>query len=101
MIADIFGAETVPVKGEGAALGAAIHARWVWEKTTGQTGQSLSDLTADYIEYDESHRKRPSKALEAYYTRLKKLYHALSERIQGRDSEDPFLLRAELLQENQ
>jgi xylulokinase len=31
-IADVFQAETVPVEGEGAALGAAIHAAWVWEK---------------------------------------------------------------------
>ena len=31
-IADIFEAETVPVEGEGAALGAALHAAWVWLK---------------------------------------------------------------------
>ncbi len=47
-IADVFEAETVPVKSEGAALGAAIHAAWVWEKESGCPG-NLEALVSIFV----------------------------------------------------
>lgn len=57
-IADIFEAETLLVKGEGAALGAAIHAAWVWLKENGRPVE-LKKLTDQFVELDESRFKSP------------------------------------------
>ena len=51
MIADIFDCETVPVKGEGAALGAAIHAAWVWKNENGLSCD-LAQLVNPFIIFD-------------------------------------------------
>jgi xylulokinase len=66
-IADVFDAETVPVEGEGAALGAAIHAAW-------------------------SRRARPDPAQRSTYAVFKRLYRAITQRLRGLEGEDPFAL---------
>ena len=95
-MADIFKAETVPVGGEGAALGAAIHATWVWEKEEGE-GRPLKEVADPFIVLDEERRARPSPDARPIYEVLRRLYRALSRRIRGLDGEDPFPLRQELL----
>ncbi len=107
-IADIFQAETVPVEGEGAALGAAIHAAWVWNKEA-ETGsdETVSDGIGDmahlktiadrFITLDEKKRKRPAPEARPTALLLRRLYRALSLRARGKEGEDPFLLRQELL----
>jgi len=96
MIADVFGAETVPVKGEGAALGAAIHAAWVWSKESG-SGLSLGEIAEPFVAPEEKERKKPSPEHAEVYGVVRRLFRAVSERARGLECEDPFALRTELL----
>lgn len=96
VIADVFDAETVPVKGEGAALGAAIHAAWVWYREVG-TERYLTELADDFVVLDEPRRARPDPRQRSTYQRLKRLYRALSRRLRGLDGDDPFELRRQIL----
>ncbi len=107
-IADIFQAETVPVEGEGAALGAAIHAAWVWQKETGRgmraragnaedEARALKDVAEPFIILDETRRARPNPDVRPAAHLLRLLYRALNRRIRGEDGENPFHLRKELL----
>lgn len=95
-IADVFEAETVPVQGEGAALGAAIHAAWVWNKEFGGN-YSLKALAGPFIVLDESRRKEPSPGNREAYRIQKRLFQALSDSLRGIEGEDPFSLRNELI----
>ena len=76
-IADIFDAETVPSEGEGAALGAALHAAWVWLKEEGEE-IALEDLVAPFIRLKESLRKKPRPEYREIYRLQKAFFHALS-----------------------
>jgi xylulokinase len=96
MIADVFEAETVPVHGEGAALGAAIHAAWVWYREAGQE-RPLNEIAARFVVLAEARRRRPDPARRPAYELLKRLFRALSRRARGLDGEDPFKLRRDLL----
>jgi xylulokinase len=95
-VADVFEVEVVPVEGEGAALGAAIHAAWVWYREAGH-GRSLADIARPFVVLDEARRSRPDPARQPIYRRLKRLYRALSRRVRGLDGEDPFEVRRTLL----
>ncbi len=92
-IADVFEVEVVPVEGEGAALGAAIHAAWVWRKEQQRDDCSVGDVAAPFIVLDERRRKRPNPASSSAYQIQKRLFEAVSRRIRGLDGEDPFVLR--------
>ncbi|NOR15172.1 MAG: hypothetical protein GQ544_05675 [Candidatus Aminicenantes bacterium] len=94
-IADIFAAETVPAEGEGAALGAALHAAWVWLKEEGEE-IALEELVAPFVHLKESLRKEPRPEYQETYRLQKALFHALSQRLQGKEAEDPFILHAQL-----
>ncbi|UCC85264.1 MAG: hypothetical protein JSW46_10280 [Gemmatimonadota bacterium] len=95
-IADVFRAETVPVRGEGAALGAAIHAAWVWYVETGDE-RPLADVAGPFVVLDEDRRRRPDPRYRAAYGLLKRIYRALAGRARGLEGEDPFALRRDLL----
>ena len=94
-IADIFEAETIPVEGEGAALGAALHAAWVWWKENGRT-ESIEKLVEPYVVLKQQQRKRPIEGNVQVYRVQKKLFHAMSQRTRGYTGEDPFYLRSKL-----
>ena len=94
-IANVFEAETVPVEGEGAALGAALHAAWVWLKENGKP-HSIQDVVAPFIVLDEKRRKKPESEHIAVYRAMKQLFHALSLRLRGQEGDDPFALRIDL-----
>lgn len=94
-IADIFAAETVPVEGEGAALGAALHAAWVWLKEEGEE-IVLGKLAAPFVRLKESLRKKPRPEHREVYRQQKALFHALSQRLQGKEAKDPFVLHDQL-----
>ncbi len=109
-IADIFQADTVPVSGEGAALGAAIHAAWVWHREAdedvsggggGATGEreerTLARIAESFVVLEEERRARPNPERKAAVIVLRRLYRALSLRARGLEGEDPFQLRQELL----
>jgi len=91
-IADVFEAESIPVEGEGAALGAAIHAAWVYFQETGESVE-LSDLAGRFIVLDEKRRKKPVPERAAVHRLQKRLFQALSSRVRGLPGEDPFALR--------
>ena len=94
-IADVFEAETIPVLGEGAALGAALHAAWVWGKEAGKDS-SLEELTSTFVKLDHQAKKKPNPESMLSYRLLKRLYQALVQRILGEDGEDPFSLQHRL-----
>jgi len=95
-IADVFEVETVAVQGEGAALGAAIHAAWVWLKEH-DAEVPLAEVADPFVILDETTRKRPIAENVEVYRVQKRLFRALADRARGLESEDPFELRAELL----
>jgi len=94
-IADIFEAEVVPVEGEGAALGAALHAMWVWHKEAG-VSVSIEEITQRFIVLKEKQRKKPISENISTYRILKELYMNLSKRLRGLPGEDPFVLKTKL-----
>jgi xylulokinase len=96
MIADVFEADTVPVEGEGAALGAAVHAAWVWTMGRGRA-VSLAEVAEPFVVLDVARRTRPIARNVEIYRIQKRLYRAVSDRVRGiGTSEDPFELRAAL-----
>ena len=94
MIADIFDCETVPVKGEGAALGAAIHAAWVWKNENGLSCD-LAQLVNPFIIFEEGLRCKPDKKNVKIYQNLFLSYEAVVKRVRGLEGSDPFKLRKE------
>ncbi|HOT96862.1 MAG TPA: FGGY family carbohydrate kinase [bacterium] len=98
-IADIFESEVVPVEGEGAALGAALHAAWVYEKENGRD-VALTDLVAPFVQLRESMRKKPLPDHVARYQPMKRAFAALSARVRGiAGAEDPFAWHQQLIQD--
>jgi len=94
-IANVFEAETVPVEGEGAALGAALHAAWVWLKENGKP-HSIQDVVAPFVMLDEKRRKKPETKHIPVYRTMKQLFQALSSRVRGQEGDDPFSLKTDL-----
>jgi xylulokinase len=95
-IADIFNAETVPVEGEGAALGAALHAAWVWLKED-KGGQELKEVVAPYIKLNESMRKKPDPANREIYDKQSRLFDQISKAVRSGDKENMFNLRSKMI----
>ena len=95
-IADVFEAETVPIQGEGAALGAAIHAAWVWFREADEE-RELAEISEPFVIFDESRRARPNPQHRSTYGTLKRLYRALTQRLRGLEGEDPFELRRDMV----
>jgi xylulokinase len=91
-IADIFNCETVPVKGEGAALGAALHAAWIWERDQGKNPE-LTDLIDPFIQFEETKRSSPRQEYRLVYERQFNLYQALTSSLQGIGKQSPFEIK--------
>jgi xylulokinase len=90
-IADVFGCRVAPVKGEGAALGAAVHAAWVDNRGA---ERDLPAFVRRFVEIDGRGVCAPQKRTRAVYDRFRKLYAALSRRLRGLpEKADPFELR--------
>jgi xylulokinase len=99
-IADIFETEVVPVEGEGAAMGAALHAAWVYEKENGRP-ISLEELVQPFIQLREAARKKPAPANVNLYRPMKKAFSALSGRVRGvSGAEDPFIWQRRMQQQS-
>lgn len=72
--ADVFGCPVVcPAAGEGAALGAALHAQWAWGHATG-TGGDIGELTDRFVRLDEATRAEPRTEAAATYRELQALF---------------------------
>ncbi len=94
-IANIFNCNVVPVLGEGAALGAAIHAAWTYFPE-----KSMSEIADPFIQFDEKNRIEPSPKIVESYSLFKRLYIAISRRIRGLSGENPFNLFAQIQERN-
>ncbi|MHA1718532.1 MAG: xylulokinase [Promethearchaeota archaeon] len=90
-IANIFNCEVVPVLGEGAALGAAIHAAWTYFPK-----KSIGEIADQFIQIDEKNRIEPSPKIVEKYSLFKRLYNAISRKIRGLTGENPFHLHAKI-----
>jgi len=77
-IANIFNCEVVPVLGEGAALGAALHAAWSWSETA-----PIEEIADPFVQVDEGRRFVPDPTVVGIYNRFKEEYMAVSQRIRG------------------
>jgi len=86
-ISNIFNCEVVPVSGEGAALGAALHAAWSFYKE-----KTIQEIADPFIILDESNRIKPNEKLVERYELLKQIYIAVSRRIRGLNANNPFKL---------
>jgi xylulokinase len=95
-IADVFETEVVPVEGEGAALGAALHAAWVWSKEEGNP-VDLDEIVAAFVKPDETRRVKPDKESTRVYQTQKKLYNVMCELYKDKKVENPFTIRNQLL----
>lgn len=90
-IADIFNCTVVPVKGEGAALGAAIHAAYVDHKNR---APDLHAFVKRFVELETGDILKPERKNVRAYDRFKRLYLSLSARLRGSiSSDDPFELK--------
>lgn len=96
-IADIFEAETVPVKGEGAALGAALHAAWVWYNEE-NIEMKLNKITNSFIKFDESKRTKPIKENIKIYRKQKELFSSLSSKLRETQFGNIFKIRTEIIE---
>ena len=92
MIADIFNCKATPVVGEGAALGAALHAGWIWNNENG-SNETLSKIVKPFITFNEQLRCTPKDENIKVYDNLKSLYSSITMRIRGLDGKDPFELK--------
>ena len=90
-IANVFNCEVVQVLGEGAALGAALHAAWTFYQ-----GKSIESIAKLFVKLDEQGRIKPDPEKVAVYKELSKLYYSVSKRICGFPGEDCFRLFKEL-----
>jgi xylulokinase len=68
MCADIFGVPTVCLQsGEGAGLGGAVQAGWVWNKEHGSDA-TLAEISDRLIQLDESSRNEPDPGATPIYS---------------------------------
>lgn len=83
------------MEGEGASLGAALHAAWVWLNENGEE-VSLEEVTTPFVIKTETRRRRPQDHARSAYDLQRRLFHSLALRIRGKPGEDPFILRDQL-----
>jgi xylulokinase len=77
--ADVFGVPVVcTTEPEGAALGAALQARWSWERQTNPAAD-IAALCANAVRLDETTRCLPNPANRALYDKLLRLQIALKD----------------------
>ncbi len=86
-IANVFNCDVVPVLGEGAVLGAALHAAWTYFKE-----KTINDIADPFVLIDEKLRIKPDPKIVKVYDDFKPIYLSVSKRIRGMKSENPFKL---------
>jgi xylulokinase len=83
MCADVFGVPTVCLQsGEGAGLGAAIQAGWVWNKEHGSDA-TLAEISERLVRLDESSRNEPDLGATAIYDEALSKTSAIRNALQG------------------
>ncbi len=84
-VADIFDCKTINIEGEGAALGAAIHAAWVLQMQNGNN-IDIAEVCEPYIDFNHAMVHKPRKKFKNTYNAQKKLFGALSKKIKATDN---------------
>ncbi len=84
-VADIFDCKTINIEGEGAALGAAIHAAWVLQMQNGNN-IDIAEVCEPYIDFNYAMVHKPRKKFKNTYNAQKKLFGALSKKIKATDN---------------
>ncbi len=95
-IADIFNAITVPVEGEGAALGAALHAAWVWNNEQGNSVM-LNEITNSFVKFSVKEKTKPIEKNQLIYKKQKELFTALSKKLRDNNNGNIFNLRSDII----
>jgi xylulokinase len=95
-IADVFETDVVPVEGEGAAMGAALHAAWVWYREEKGENQ-LTEIVDDFVKVDEKSRAKPDPQAVRVYKMQKKFYQSVSMPFKNNAIDNPFELRYRLM----
>lgn len=81
MVADIFNCEVVRVVGEEAgAIGAALQALWC-DYSAGNAMHSIEEITARFVELDESSRMKPLPSRVATYDELYQKYLEINAKL--------------------
>jgi xylulokinase len=91
-IADIFECDVVAVLGEGAAMGAALHAAWSYYKS-----KSLPEIADSFVVLDQANRVKPNSENIMIYRKFKAQYLAVSQRIRGKTGDNPFKIHKSLV----
>ena len=94
-IADIFEAETIAVEGEGAALGAALHAAWVWHNEE-SLGIELKEIVKPFVKLSKEKRNKPISKNINIYRKQTVLFSALSKTLRAQNIGNVFKMRMEL-----
>ena len=79
VMADVFQTEVVPVAGEGGAMGAALHALWVYRNHTG-SNEDIESVVKDFIVLEEDKRVKPNTQHARKYEELQSLFDRLASR---------------------
>ena len=90
-IANIFNCTVILILGEGAALGAAIHAAWTYFPK-----KTMSELADQFIQIDKKNKIEPNPQIVDKYLLFIRLYIAISRKIRGLSGENPFNLFAKI-----
>jgi xylulokinase len=94
-ISNIFNLPVILIKGEGAALGAAINAAYIDNKLS---ANNIQDFVDPFIDIDESASTFPEQKHEKTYAAFRATYLSLSSRIcHPNDDTSPFMLRKNIL----
>ncbi len=76
--ADVFGVPVVCTReSEGAAFGAALQARWMWERQSGAS-VAIEALADEWVGMHESSRCEPDAGRHAMYAAMQELHDGLS-----------------------
>ena len=86
-IANVFNCEVVSVLGEGAVLGAALHAAWSFFEN-----KDIKEIVDPFIIFDEKSRVKPDPSVVEIYSEFKNLYLSVSKNIRGLKGDNPFIL---------
>ncbi len=77
-IADIFGLPVRLAEGEGAALGAAIHAAFADSEEVSRSHTRVAEFVNQFVHIDENSTTYPNKTNEAIYSQCKECFRSLS-----------------------
>ena len=92
IMADVFGVSVVRIDGESAALGAALHAMWVYRNRKIEQTE-IESITERFVRVDERTRVEPDNVRARIYSDLKRLFARLATRREDFIAHRQFILK--------